>query len=93
MRKWSEKSSPIDWSVAILLVLGEIIRYKVLIWTWVGEVTCYTRLHEVRNLFKEWIIGGLGMLKSSSMNVLEVIVGRNVLNSSKNESMVGEVGR
>ena len=77
MRKWSEKSGPMEWSVTILLVLGEIIRSKVLPWTWVGEVTYYTRLNEVRNLFKDWIIGVLGMLKSPSMIVLEMIVGRN----------------
>ena len=46
-----------------------------------GEVTCCTRSNEVRNVFTDCIIGGLGMLKSPSMIVLEVIVGRNKLNS------------
>ena len=93
MRKWSEKSGPMEWSVTILLVLGEIIRSKVLPWIWLGEVMCCTRLNEVSNLFKDWIIGGLGMLKSISMIVLEVILGINRLNSSRNELMLGEVGR
>ena len=93
MRKWSEKNGPIEWSETILLVLGGIIRSKVLSWIWVGKVTCCTKLNEVRHLFKDWIIGGLGMLKSLSMIVLEVLVGRNKLNSSTNKLMMGEVGR
>ena len=51
MKKWLEKSGPMEWSDTILLVFGEIIRSKVLPWTWVGEVTCLTRLNEV-SLYK-----------------------------------------
>ena len=86
-----------EWSDGMvsdnLLVLEEIIRSKVLPWTWVGEVTCCSRLNEVSSLFKDWIIGGLGMLKSPSMIVLEVILGINELNSSRNKLMLAEVGR
>ena len=94
MTKWSEKSGPMEWSVTIFSIsFGVIIMSSVTMDMGGGGDVWITRLKEVSSLFKDWIIGGLGMLKSPSMILLDVIVDRDNLHSSRNKLMLGEVGQ